>query len=87
MGQVRKNPGPGNYETNRSTVTKDHGTKIGSQQRMDMVLNHFTPGPGEYQSRRIEELTGRKEPNAVFGKSGRSFSTTNLVPGRKKSLI
>lgn len=46
VGDARKLPGPGNYETNRSTVTKDHSTKMGTQLRSDMVLNHFTPGPG-----------------------------------------
>ena len=46
VGEARKLPGPGNYETNRSSVTKDHATKIGNQLRSDMVLNHFTPGPG-----------------------------------------
>ena len=46
VGEGRKLPGPGNYETNRSTVTKDNAARIGKQQRMDMVLNHFTPGPG-----------------------------------------
>ena len=46
VGENRKLPGPGNYETNSSSVIKSHSTKMGTQLRSDMVLNHFTPGPG-----------------------------------------
>jgi hypothetical protein len=41
-------PGPGNYETNKSTIIKDHAVKIGTEKRSNMVINNFTPGPGRY---------------------------------------
>ena len=77
-----KTPGPGNYETNYSTVKKDHAIVIGSEKRSDMVLNHFTPGPGQYKAQEKIDVTMRHSPVPVFGKSTRSFSTSNLVPGR-----
>jgi hypothetical protein len=49
VGPAKKLPGPGNYETNISTVKKDHAFKIGTEKRSDMVLNRFTPGPGQYK--------------------------------------
>lgn len=47
-----------------------------------MVLNHFTPGPGQYKPQDNLQITLRHSPVPVFGKSARSLSTSNLVPGR-----
>ena len=47
-----------------------------------MVLNHFTPGPGQYKAPTWNEVTLSHSPMPVFGKSARSLSTSNLVPGR-----
>lgn len=52
-----------------------------------MVLKTFTPGPGQYQDKNICEVSLRTNPRTVFGKSGRSLSTSNLVPGRIAILI
>jgi hypothetical protein len=49
VGGAKKLPGPGNYETNISTVVKDHAYVIGNEKRSDMVLNKFVPGPGQYR--------------------------------------
>lgn len=46
-----------------------------------MVLNNYTPGPGQYQDSKIQIIL-KREPNSVFGKAGRSSSTSNLIPGR-----
>lgn len=81
VGAAKKLPGPGNYEVNTSTVLKDHAARIGSEKRSDMVLNKFTPGPGQYNEVKLEEIT-RNAPKMVFGKSGRSLSTASIGPGR-----
>lgn len=81
IGQARKVPGPGDYETNRSTMVNDNASRMGNQQRTDMVLNHYTPGPGQYDDSH-HGLKLRKEPTITFGKSGRSSSTSNFIPGR-----
>jgi hypothetical protein len=49
VGDLKKLPGPGNYETNTSTVVSKNAAVIGSQKRSNMVLNNFTPGPGQYK--------------------------------------
>lgn len=48
-----------------------------------MVLNHFTPGPGQYKDVNPQEVIVRQSPAIIFGKSSRSMSTSNLIPGRK----
>lgn len=48
-----------------------------------MILNHFTPGPGQYKPQDTIQFTLRHNPVPVFGKSARSLSTSNLVPGRE----
>lgn len=83
VGMAKKLPGPGNYEVNTSTVIKDHVARIGSEKRSDMVLNKFTPGPGQYNEVRIEDIM-KNPPKMVFGKSGRSLSTASIGPGRKQ---
>lgn len=83
VGMAKKLPGPGNYEVNTSTVLKDHVARIGSEKRSDMVLNKFTPGPGQYNDVRIEDIM-KNAPKMVFGKSGRSLSTASIGPGRKQ---
>lgn len=81
VGEGKKLPGPGNYEINISTVVKDHVARIGSEKRSDLVLNKFTPGPGQYNETKLEE-TLKSGPKMVFGKSGRSLSTHAIAPGR-----
>ena len=46
-----------------------------------MVLNNYTPGPGQYKDSSIH-ITFKREPNSIIGKAGRSFSSSNLAPGR-----
>lgn len=53
MGQAKYIPGPCNYETNTSTCLLHHSAKIGSERRSEMVLNNYTPGPGQYQDSKI----------------------------------
>ena len=52
-----------------------------------MVLNKFVPGPGQYKEINVEDVTLKHPPQMVFAKSKRSLSTSNLIPGRKKSII
>lgn len=49
-----------------------------------MVLNKFTPGPGQYNETKIDNSIMKAMPKVIFGKSGRSLSSANIIPGRNK---
>ena len=42
-------PGPGSYETTKSTMVKlDQTNKFGSQKRLTLTIDKNQPGPGQY---------------------------------------
>jgi hypothetical protein len=50
VSEANKMPGPGNYETNYSTVIdKFHATKFGYEKRSELAYKTNTPGPGQYK--------------------------------------
>jgi hypothetical protein len=70
-------PGPGNYNPiYEATLEKVPGFRLGSSKRTGEFVKTFTPGPGKY-----DPILDSATPNINFGKSSRSVSYENSMPG------
>ena len=76
-------PGPGTYETGKSTLIHDQNAlAFGPQRKIKVANENNVPGPGQYNTIQPNSFL-HNDPKAVFGKSGRSQSYNTLTPGRK----
>ena len=81
--QSKNAPGPGEYETAKSTLLgKDKGVGFGPERKISLGIDPKTPGPGQYSSSTYYNGSAPNQPNFAFGKSNRSASMTVLGPGR-----
>lgn len=71
------NPGPADYDTNRSSLTKKGQYVIGASKREVSLGNFASPGPGAYE---ISQSTLSKQGIAIV-KTGRENGQLNQAPG------
>lgn len=76
-----KNPGPGQYETAKSTLVKDNAASLGKGKKINFTLDSKTPGPGQYEMKYHEVLL-TNEPKIIFSRSERAHSMNTIGPGR-----
>lgn len=48
LGGRSSSPGPGKYETNKSTLDNHALAKMGNMKREGLIFNKDIPGPGSY---------------------------------------
>lgn len=76
-------PGPGQYDTAKSTLIGLNQAPIfGPERKIELGIDPKTPGPGEYAQNVYYNGSIARQPNVVFSKSNRSHSTNVLAPGR-----